>query len=288
MIPARIVKGIPIIHVVFFEEEEFTNPVITCEIDICRIEIVFIQNISQEVEELGTPDIVVLAGIDRGDDRAVVVALYIIGAVFRQHHPGCRFIKFLYFQDSKRHAVAIAKSAYLHTDIGLGAVGLEDHRFFAGGFGKGLVVSVVDVLGFAEEEFTDAAVAIEREADLILLARLKLNARVIDQSGIINIVAVSQIGDGQDIAFNRVADCRRNNRSLVEVFIDLANPGGDGVAIADIAKLHPKVRMFALGLEYQTSRERVICKGAVIAVVQILRFADEYFANAVISVQIYA
>ena len=159
---------------------------------------------------------------------------------------GCGLVVFLHLKDLELCAVAEAEIAHLHPDIGLGAVGGEDHRFLAGGVCKALVIAVVDILGFAEEELTDAVVAGEIKADRVLLAGHQILAQVQEQSGLPHAVADAGVGDRDLIAVHSVAAAHVRGGLLLRVgeeAAQLADAEGDGAALADVAELHPDTKV---------------------------------------------
>ena len=269
------------------------------EVDVRGIDSALFQDLAQEVEDLGIPDVGIVAGVDRLDHRLASGALDLIAAVFR--HENARiclglFIVFLDLGDGERHAVSLAQVAYLHADIGPCALGREYHRFFARSIGKGLVVAVVNIHGLAEEKFAHSVVAGDGEAKLVLFADLQLDPRVIEKLGVPDVVVASQIGDGDHVAVDGIAAIHcvgiarrlillRSGRSGRGSRSGFDDAGGDRVALAEISELHADIESVAFGPEGHGFRTRSIHEGGIITVIQIRGLADEKLTHAVVALK---
>ena len=287
MISDHIVEGIAVIQIFLLAEEEFTDAVLTGQVEVCGIVLACLQNVAQAVEQLGIPDIVVVIGINDFDLCAALARIADgIAAVFCQPQLflfRSRVIIQLCCGNSGSNTVAGAQIAHLHTNIGFGALGSEDDCFFTVCVEEGCVIAVIDVFGLAEEEFAHTMVTGERVTNFILLAHLKVDAGIVNECGVPYVITVSHINNGDRIAVDNIGAIHGVRISCR--YSRLADFSGDRIALTDIAELHADIELLALGLKGNFFRAGSIHKGCVITIVQIRGFADEEFAHTVVTSQ---
>ena len=286
MLTGCIVKGIARIDIIGFQEEEFADTVIAGERKRGSISLSRFEHDSGCKNRLGVPDIVIIVVVSQRDRVSGVG----ISAFLAAHH--LRDAEDIENRDCR--CVAFSEIAEL-------IAGIENSIFRSeyGGMIAGCIIvgiAVVKVVFRAEEELAHAVIAGQIEVGRISLALLQDLAQAVEELGVPDIVIIFGVGH-LDIRSDRIvrvrfADLKRavfclqhplRSRSVFNIRLCLGNTDFHLVAYAEVTDLHADISFRACRGENNRFQAVGIEEGLVIAVVNILRFAKEEFAHAIVA-----